>query len=92
MGLPVLTCIGETFPARVAASLLQNMNLPELICENLQQYEQKALYLAQHPTELTRIKQQLTKQKQSSTLFQPKQFACELERILEALLRELVIK
>ena len=86
MGLPVLTCIGETFPARVAASLLKSMNLPELICENLQQYEQKALYLAQHPTELTRIKQYLTKQKQSSTLFKPKQFAHDLEPILKALL------
>ena len=92
MGLPVLTCIGETFPARVAASLLHSMNLPELICENLQKYEEKALFLAQNSAEITRIKQQLISQIQTSSLFQPKQFAHELEIILEALLRTLVIK
>ena len=92
MGLPVLTCIGETFPARVAASLLHSMNLPELICENLQKYEEKALFLAHNSAEITRIKQQLIRQRQTSSLFQPKQFAHELEIILEALLRTLVIK
>ena len=31
MGLPVLTCIGHSFASRVAASLLNAVNLPELI-------------------------------------------------------------
>ncbi len=88
MGLPVLTCIGETFPSRVAASLLETMHLSELICVNLQKYEEKALFLASNPAELTRIKQQLITQKENSTLFKPEKFA----RALEALLRELVIK
>ncbi len=89
MGLPILTCIGETFPARVAASLLQTVACTELICENLQQYEEKALFLAQNPAELAKIKQKLTPQ---ADLFQPKKFALDLEFILEALLHKLVIK
>ena len=31
MGLPVLTCIGSSFPSRMAASLLNAVNLPDLI-------------------------------------------------------------
>ena len=38
-GLPVLTCIGETFSARVAASLLNAIRLPELITTTLEAYE-----------------------------------------------------
>ena len=92
MGLPVLTCMGETMPARVAASLLTSIGLPELISENLQKYEEKALFLAQHPSELARIRQQLTRQKTTSNLFKPKQFVHGLELLLEAILLKLVIK
>src|ERR1051325_6097474 len=37
-GLPVLTCKGKAFAGRVAASLLQAIGLPELICECLAAY------------------------------------------------------
>jgi len=77
--LPVLTCMGKTFPARVAASLLQTIGLPELICDSLQKYEEKALFLATNPAELARIKQQLVTQKETSDLFKPEHFARDLE-------------
>jgi predicted O-linked N-acetylglucosamine transferase (SPINDLY family) len=77
--LPVLTCMGETFPARVATSLLQTIGLPELICDSLQKYEEKALFLATNPAELARIKQQLVTQKETSDLFKPEHFARDLE-------------
>src|SRR5262249_24971930 len=38
-GLPVLTCLGETFAGRVAASLLHAIGLPELIASSLEDYE-----------------------------------------------------
>jgi len=53
--------------------------LPELICSSLQQYEEKALFLASHPDELLRIKQQLLTQKTQSDLFKPEKFAQQLE-------------
>ena len=89
MRLPILTCMGKTFPARVTASLLQTVGCTELICENLQQYEEKAQFLVQNPAELAKIKQKLMPQ---ADLFQPKKFARDLEFILEALLHKLVIK
>jgi len=81
MNLPVLTCMGETFPSRVAASLLQQIGLPELICDSLQHYEEKAIFLASHLDELARIKQQLSEQNTQSDLFKPERFARQLETL-----------
>jgi protein O-GlcNAc transferase len=80
MRLPLLTCIGDTFAARVAASLLQRVNMPELITHNLQEYEQTALDLAQNPQKLAQIKQKLTNNLQSAALFDPTKFARNLEQ------------
>src|SRR3954462_7661301 len=48
-GLPVVTCRGETFAGRVAASLLQTIGLPELITTTLEDYERLAIELAERP-------------------------------------------
>jgi predicted O-linked N-acetylglucosamine transferase (SPINDLY family) len=45
-GLPVLTCVGETFAGRVAASLLRTVGLPELATASLEDYESLARKLA----------------------------------------------
>ena len=45
-GLPVLTCLGETFAGRVAASLLNAIGLPELISTTLEAYEHMAIDFA----------------------------------------------
>src|SRR5262249_59809935 len=51
-GLPVLTCQGTAFAARVAASLLQAVGLPELVTNNIADYEALALLLATEPSRL----------------------------------------
>ncbi len=76
MRLPVLTCIGDTFASRVAASLLERANLPELVMHSLHEYEQKALELAQNVEKLAQIKQKLDVRK----LFDAAQFARDLEQ------------
>ncbi len=57
-GLPVLTCVGETFAGRVAASLLTAMDLPELITSSLEEYAQAALTLALDKGRLESVRQQ----------------------------------
>ena len=79
MGLPVLTCAGDTFASRVAASLLKAANLEELITYSLGDYQQKALALAHQPDDLKRIKSQLIKHREQLALFNTKQFAKDLE-------------
>ena len=80
MRLPLLTCIGDTFASRVAATLLQRINCAELITQNLQEYENIALDLAHNPQKLAQLKQKLDTQIESSALFNPTQFARDLEQ------------
>jgi protein O-GlcNAc transferase len=67
--LPVLSCPGEGFAARVAASVLHALDLPELIASSPQHYEQLALELALNPERLALIRQRLAAQRLSSPLF-----------------------
>jgi protein O-GlcNAc transferase len=80
MGLPVLTCMGNTFASRVAASLLNSVQLPELITNSLQEYELKALDFAQNPTKILQIKQKLDAETSKSKLFDTAQFAKDIEQ------------
>ena len=79
-GVPVLTCIGEAFPARVAASLLHAIGLPELITHSLDEYEQLAVRLATHPEELSMLKKKLAENRLRKPLFNTERFARHLER------------
>jgi len=45
-GLPILTCCGQAFSGRVAASLLHAIGLAELVTHSLDEYEAAALRLA----------------------------------------------
>ena len=85
MGLPVLTCSGETFASRVAGSLLQAADLPELITFSLQEYQGKALELVNNPAELMRIKTHLKNKREQLPLFDTAQFARDLEAIYKAM-------
>jgi predicted O-linked N-acetylglucosamine transferase (SPINDLY family) len=85
MGLPVLTCAGETFASRVAASLLRAANLPQLITHTLQDYEARAITLVSNPAELATIRQKLITDKQYLPLFDAQRFARHLERAYQAM-------
>ncbi len=77
-GLPVLTLAGESFAARVAASLVNAVDLPELVTTNQDQYEALAVGLANDPKKLTHLKQTLAKKLTTSSLFDGKRFAKNL--------------
>jgi protein O-GlcNAc transferase len=68
-GLPVLTCLGETFAGRVAASLLQAIGLDGLITRTLAEYESLALRLSRDPAALAALKETLMRNGDSSPLF-----------------------
>ncbi|GAB2885564.1 hypothetical protein GCM10027046_12490 [Uliginosibacterium flavum] len=68
-GLPVLTLPGETFASRVAASLLNALDFPELIATNPDDYAAKALHLAHSATDLQTLRQKLACNRSSHPLF-----------------------
>ncbi len=78
-GLPVLTVEGATFPARVAASLLRAAGVPELITENLADYEAAALRLAWEPGTLGAIRTKLASTREQMPLFDTEAFTRHLE-------------
>lgn len=79
-GVPVLTCPGETFASRVAASLVTAVGLPELIVPDLEAYAARAISLASHPKELQRLKTRLRDAGPQSPLFDARGFVRDLER------------
>jgi predicted O-linked N-acetylglucosamine transferase (SPINDLY family) len=68
-GLPVLTRVGESFAARVAASLLNAIGLSELITTTQPQYEALAIELASDPDRLNEIKARLQRNRLTAPLF-----------------------
>ena len=84
-GLPVLTCAGETMAARVAASLLSAVGLPEMITTSPQQYEEKAVYLATHPEELKRLHALLERNRLTTPLFNTERQVQNIEDVYQHL-------
>lgn len=84
-GLPVLTRIGESFAARVAASLLHAVGLPELIAASAERYEQIAIELAGNPSRLARIREKLTANRMTTLLFDSERFTRHLEAAYAAM-------
>ena len=79
MGIPVLTCIGQSFPSRVAASILNSVNLPELITDTQEEYESLAIELATNPIKFKIIKDKLNNNLSTAPLFDTPQFTRNLE-------------
>jgi len=78
-GLPVLTCRGTAFPGRVAASVLRAIGLPELIAENLDDYEALAFKLATTPALMADLRTRLARNRTTYPLFDIDRYRRHLE-------------
>lgn len=81
-GLPVITYMGNAFPARVAGSLLNAIGLPEFITHSLADYEALALDLATHPERLADLKARLLANRMTHPLFDTQGFCRKFEAVL----------
>jgi predicted O-linked N-acetylglucosamine transferase (SPINDLY family) len=79
-GLPLLTMTGESYQSRVSASLLKNLNIPELITSNIEDYENFAIYLANNSEKLKEIREKLLSSIKSSNTFNTKIYTKNLEK------------
>ncbi len=78
-GLPLVTKAGEGFAARVAASLLHAIELPELIATSESEYERLALDLALNPQRLIALREKLAANRLTTPLFNTALFTRQIE-------------
>ena len=79
MGVPILTCKGNSFASRVAASLLSAVNLPEMITTTQDQYESLAIELSTNPEKMKKIKEKLANNLTTSALYNTSLYTHHIE-------------
>ena len=84
-GLPILTCMGETFAGRMAASLLRAVGLPELATCTDAQYVALAVELAFNAERYREIRERLMRNRLIAPLFDVSGFCRHLEIAYTAL-------
>ena len=78
-GLPLLTLMGNSFPSRVSASLLNALQLPELVTYSRAEFEERAINLASKPSLLRGIKNKILENSRNSALFDTARYTSDLE-------------
>ena len=79
MGLPMITYLGNSYQARMGASIVNALNLPELITSSLEDYEALAIDLATNPKKLKAIKDKLAANLSTAPLYDTPLFTKNLE-------------
>ena len=87
-GLPVVTYMGNSFPSRVAGSLLHAIGMPDLITHSLADYEALVLKLARDPALLADAKARVKANKDTHALFDTPRFCLNLEAVVTAVWRK----
>ena len=78
-GLPIVTLIGKSFASRVAGSLLNAINLEELITTTEKEYEKLIMELANNSYRLKEIRNKLHKNRFTKPLFDTKLYTKNIE-------------
>jgi predicted O-linked N-acetylglucosamine transferase (SPINDLY family) len=88
MGVPVITCPGETFASRHGLSHLSNVGLTETIARDVDDYVAIALRLADDLPRLAELRSQLRSQTAASPLCDGPRFAANLATLLRGVWRD----
>jgi protein O-GlcNAc transferase len=78
-GVPVLALKGDRDYCRISASLLTALGVPELICDSLAAYEQRAIALARDPAQLGALRAAVAAKRLTAPLFDIEAFVRGLE-------------
>ncbi len=85
MGVPILTRRGESFAARMGASLLTAVGLPEMTTDTPDAYEDLAVALATDPARMAAVKAKLAANLPGSILFDTTRATRALEALYETM-------
>lgn len=88
MGVPVLTLAGRRHAARVGASLLPQVGLPQFVSSTLEDYIARAVALASDPGGLAIVRTKLRAVMEASSLCDGPSFARDIEQAYRAIWRD----
>ena len=92
MGVPVITCAGETFPSRVAGSILHAMGVPELVTYSLDEYFKLALKLATERSMRDKLKETIYINRDTSPLYDSAMITRSLESLYIQMINDALTK
>ena len=78
-GIPLITLKGESFASRVAASILNQVNLNELVTKNKNEYQKLAISIGTNNEKLKNLKEKLKGSTSDSNLFNSVLYTKHLE-------------
>jgi predicted O-linked N-acetylglucosamine transferase (SPINDLY family) len=84
MGVPVVTCPGETFASRHSLSHLSNVGLTETIASTLEEYVELAVVFSNDLARLAGLRSGLREKMAASPLYDGKRFAENLTQVLRS--------
>ncbi|MGA2549671.1 MAG: hypothetical protein ABSF50_05930 [Burkholderiaceae bacterium] len=88
VGCPAVTWLGDSFPARVAASLLNAVGLPDLIARDRSGFIALAIGLARDPDRLAQLRSFLLSEGRRGPLFDTKASTLALESAYRTMLEQ----
>lgn len=84
-GLPVIAQLGDSFAARVAASILNAANVPELITHSRAEYVELACTLASSAEQLNTLRTKINTSRETCPLYDSPRLAKNLGRMFSAM-------
>jgi predicted O-linked N-acetylglucosamine transferase (SPINDLY family) len=84
-GLPVLTCVGDAYASRVAASLLNAIQMTELVTATQAEYEALAIELATNPARLANLRSKVASNRLTTPLFDTRRYVRHIEAAYAAI-------
>ncbi len=78
--LPFITLVGESFASRVGTSILNSLDLRELITYSEDEYIEKVLFFIENVDQLLIVKDKIKRQKKDGDFFNQNLFVKQLER------------
>lgn len=88
MGCPMITCPGETYPSRVGGALLTALDMPEMICKDIKEYEEKVVELCNTPGALKELRRKTVEKGKTSDLFNTEKFTKSFEKAVQEMYEE----
>jgi predicted O-linked N-acetylglucosamine transferase (SPINDLY family) len=84
-GCPLLTCAGDTYAGRVAASLLHHAHLPELVADDADAFVAMAVQLGRDRNALAAIRGQVSRLPSQSPVFDIAGFAADFRHVAQTI-------